>query len=109
MNHSIKEFFEKHILPLHQKQNSGTTKFLNQAFRTEEASYFSEPLHPDYLYLTTIPLESEAACKAYLHKFWQDDPALIKLVPDLVKLAFKLKEESIEQTTELSPFVYTMF
>jgi hypothetical protein len=109
MNHSIRDFFEKHVLLLHEKLKSGKITYLHKEFRTDEASYFSEPLHPEFLYLKNISLEDEAECRASLENCWENEPELLKLVPDLVKLAFKLKEENMEQTSELSPFVYTMF
>ena len=108
MHKQIRDFFEQHILPLHQKAKEGKM-FLEIGSDASKETYFTPPKHPDYLYLTKIPLEDKSALEAYLNEFWKDDKDLLKLIPDLVTLAFKLKNENKEQTAELSPFVYTMF
>ena len=105
----IKEFFESYILPLHQRVKAGEVKYLSDAFRSNEASYFSAPQHAQYHYLSTIPTDNEEALVAYLQAFWKGSPELQSLAPELVELAFAIKEENREQTAELSPFLYVMF
>lgn len=105
----IKTFFENYILPLHQKIKTGEVKYLNDDYRTDADSYFTQPQHAQYHYLNTIASEDEASLTAYLQDFWKNDPALQPMIPDLVKLALALKEENREQTAELSPFLYVMF
>jgi hypothetical protein len=106
---NIKEFFEKHILPLYQNEKTGDITYLNKDFNITGDSYFSKPLHPQYEYLSTIPLENEVELNSYLQTFWKDESALLNLIPDLVKLAFTLKKENKEQVAELSPFLYVMY
>jgi|ERR1035437_126524 hypothetical protein len=106
---NIKEFFEKHILFLYQNVKTGEIIYLNDKFNTDEDSYFSKPIHPECQYLSTIPLQNEVELNSYLETFWNDEPALLNLIPDLVKLAFTLKEENKEQAAELSPFLYVMY
>lgn len=106
---NIREFFEKHILPLYKNIRRGEIVYLDDKFNTADNSYFSKPLHPEYLYLNTIPLQNKVGLSSYLKSFWKDEPALLNFIPDLVKLAFILKEENKEQSAELSPFLYVMF
>lgn len=105
----IKEFFESYILPLHQKVKAGEVNYLVDGFRTNEDSYFAAPQHAQYHYLSTIPTDNEDELVAYLQNFWKGNPELQNLAPELVELAFSLKEEAREQTAELSPFLYVMF
>jgi hypothetical protein len=104
-----KEFFEKHILPLYLNNKAGEILCLDKKFNINVDSYFSSPRHPECQYLSTIPLEDEAELKSYLQTFWKDEPALLNLIPDLVKLAFTLKLENKEQVSELSPLIYVMY
>lgn len=109
MNDVIRDFFDKHILPLNKKVVHGENDYLNIKTDASKESYFSDPLHPDYLYLTNISLNNEDEVIAYLNEFWKNEPELLGMIPDLAKLIFTLKEESKEQSAELSPFVYAMF
>lgn len=107
MKDTIRDFFEKYILILHEKAVVEGKQYLNMQFDDSHESYFSSPQHPQLLYLNNIPFED--ALKAYLTEFWKDEPELLNLVPALVELAFQLKKENMETSTELSPFVYAMF
>ena len=109
MEKRIKKFFEQYILALHRQTSGNARQFLDMSFRQSRGSYFCEPQHPDLLFLNNIPFESPAKLSEYLIEFWKNEPQLQKMVPDLVKLAFELKEEEKEQSAELSPFVYAMF
>ena len=106
---NIKEFFEKHILSLYQNVKTGEITYLNDKFNTDEDSYFSKPLHPQYQYLSTIPLQNEVEFNLYLQTFWKDEPALLNIIHDLLKLAFTLKEGNKEQAAEVPPFLYVMY
>jgi hypothetical protein len=106
---NIRNFFETYILPLHLKVKEGKMIYLNEEFKSEQESYFSTPFHSNLHYLNTISIENELEINSYLQSFWKDEPELQKMVPDLVELALQLKEESQEQTAELSPFLYVMF
>ncbi|HMG68665.1 MAG TPA: hypothetical protein VK588_13295 [Chitinophagaceae bacterium] len=105
----IREFFEKHISALHKHTEKGECSCLDLKFDKNTDSYFTKPINPQYLYLNTISLENEEKLKDYLNEFWKDQPSLMNLIPDLVKLAFILKEDCKEQSAELSPFIYAMF
>jgi hypothetical protein len=109
MNDKIKKFFDEHISTLHNQVKPGDSCLLDLNFREEKDSYFVAPAYPQYLYLNNISFESEKKLEDYLKVFWKDQPALLKLIPDLVSLAFNLKGEHKEQGAELSPFVYEMF
>ena len=109
MKDFIKVFFEAYILPLNKKIRNGELTFLDLNFDNNKESYFTSPAHPLYLYLSHISLENIEQLEAFLKDFWKNEPELLTMVPDLAKLAFKLKEENKEQSAELSPFVYTMF
>lgn len=105
MNNDIRTFFEHAVLPLHDGHKLG----LNTAFRTSAQSYFVSPQRPDCLYLNTIPTDNETELENYLKEFWKATPELHGIIPELVRMAFQLREDSSEQTTDLSPFVYAMF
>ena len=109
MEKKIRKFFEQYILSLHRKASANGKPYLDMGFHQSQDSYFSEPVHPEFLFLNNITFESPAKLTEYLTEFWKGEPQLQKLVPDLVKLAFELKEEEKEQSAELSPFVYAMF
>lgn len=109
MHSQIRKFFDKHIARLHTEHAAGNLPTLDLRFGSPADSYFTEPLHAGQLYLTNIPFDNAGALQIYLEDFWKDEPRLLQLVPDLVKLAFALKEENREQSAELSPFVYAMF
>jgi hypothetical protein len=109
MDNKIKVFFDKHISSLHRDGGTKEPGYLDLEFDKAADSYFSAPQHPDYLYLNNIALENKKSLEDYLGEFWKDEPALLKLIPDLVSLAFILKDGHKEQSAELSPFVYAMF
>jgi hypothetical protein len=109
MNNEITQFFDKHVCRLHKEVDRGELCYLDLEIDKGRESYFSAPVHPEYLYLGNISFESEAKLEETLNQFWKDSPELLPLIPDLVRLAFKLKEENKEQSAELSPFVYAMF
>ena len=109
MNVTIRDFFEKYILPLHARAEAGKASYLNQEFKTSETTYFQEVQFPQFLQLNNISLENEQELISYLNKFWEKEPDLLRLIPELATLAFTLKKENIEQSAELSPFLYVMF
>ena len=109
MSNKIKEFFDRHVSPLHKHVEAGDSCYLDLEFDKAKDSYFTTPVYQQYLYLNNICFESEGELADYLNEFWKDQPALLKLIPDLTRLAFILKEEHKEQSAELSPFVYAMF
>ena|SRR5688572_4099893 len=109
MNNRIKEFFDTHISTLHKCIESGECSYLDLEFDKAKASYFTRPVHPEYLYLNNISFESDQELLGYLNELWKDQPALLNLIPDLTGLAIILKEEHKEHVAELSPFVYAMF
>ncbi len=109
MKDFIKVFFEENVLPLNKKIQNGELIFLDQDFGDIKESYFSLPAHPLYLYLSNISLENKDELEAYLKDFSKNDPEFLSMVPDLITLAFTLKEENKEQSADISPFVYTMF
>src|SRR5262245_17202859 len=106
MSNEITQFFDKHIRHLHKEVDRGEHRYLELEIDKERESYFSAPVHPEYLYLDNISFESEAKLEETLNQYWKDSPELLPLIPDLVRLAFKLKEENKEQSAELSPFIY---
>ncbi len=109
MKNSIIDFFQQYILPLHEKSVAERKQYLNFEFQSSVESYFTAPEHPEYLFLTNIPVDNPNELERYLREFWKSDPELSDLVPDLVKVAYQLKMDNIEASTELSPFVYAMF
>ncbi|MEJ7913213.1 MAG: hypothetical protein WKF70_08670 [Chitinophagaceae bacterium] len=109
MKDLIKTFFEEHVLPLHQATNRQEEVFLETSLDKSAESYFAPLKHPAYQHLSNIAFTSPEKLEEYLKLFWKDQPSLLAMVPDLVVLAFRLKEQNKEQTAELSPFVYTMF
>lgn len=109
MEKQIRDFFNNHILPLNKQAAATEMHYLDASVDKSCSSYFLEPTHPAYLFLNTIPFDSPEKLERYLGEFWKDEPGIQKLVPDLVRLAFELKEEHKEQSAELSPFIYAMF
>lgn len=109
MHSQIRKFFDKHIVHLHRDYAAGNLQTLDLGLQPSADSYFTEPQHAGQPYLTNIPFDNAGTLQNYLEDFWKDEPQLLELVPDLVKLAFALKEENREQSAELSPFVYAMF
>lgn len=106
---SIKEFFNRHVLPLSRKAERGEFFYLDSSFDTEKCSYFSDPVYPQFHNLCTVPSNSETELESYLYEFWTDDLYLAGFIPDLVKLAFILKKENEDQNPEISPFLYVMY
>lgn len=109
MSDKIRGFFEKHIRNLHRQVEKDKTRYLDLEIDKAKESYFVTPQHSEYLYLNNIPFETERELEVYLSQFWKDQPELLELVPDLIKLALILKESQKEQSAELSPYVYAMF
>ena len=105
----MKDFFDKHLSILQKNGEANGNCYLDLAFDQDKESYFTIPANPKYLYLDNIPFESPKELEKYLNNFWKNQPGLLKLIPDLIQLAFNLKAEQKEQSAELSPFVYTMF
>lgn len=106
MNKQLKAFFDKYIAAI--QQSTDSNGFMDISIDNDRESYFTEPLRPEYLYLNSISFDTEGL-RRQLNEMWKDDEALKKMIPDLIKLAFKMKENNIQQTEELSPFMYVMF
>ena len=85
------------------------SSYLDLAFNQDRQSYFTSPQYPRHMYISSVPIENERELADYLNQLWREDPKLLDLIPDLVQLAFVLKEQYREQTAELSPFIYAMF
>ena len=109
MKDLIKTFFEEHVLPLHDRMKTQEVSFLENHLDTAAESYFGPLKHPAYQNLSNIAFPTAQDLEEDLRTLWKGEPSLLAMVPDLVILAFKLKEQNKEQTAELSPFVYTMF
>ena len=105
----IRDFFDRHIANMHKSIEDDQLGHLDLKFDKDKDSYFTAPKHPQHLYLNSISFENEKQLADYLNEFWKQQPALLDLIPDLVTLAFILKEKYKEQSGELSPFVYAMF
>ena len=105
----IKDFFVYHISALHKNMKGQTSCYLDLGFKQDKQSYFTSPLYPQHMNISSLPIESERQLADYLNELWREDPKLLDLIPDLIRLAFILKEQYREQTGELSPFVYAMF
>ncbi len=105
----MQTFFEAHVLPLYDHIKEQKVRLLETQLDPAAESYFGPLKHPAYQNLSNIAFHSPEELEADLRNLWKDEPSLLSMVPDLVVLAFKLKEENKEQTAELSPFVYTMF
>ena len=105
----IKDFFVHHIAALHKNIKGQTSCYLDLGFNQDKQSYFTSPQYPQHMYLSSLPIENETELAGYLNELWREDPNLLDLIPDLIRLAFILKEQYREQTAELSPFVYAMF
>ena len=105
MNKKIRTFFDRHIVKMH---SSNANNSLGAGISAKAPSYFEAPKRPDYIYLNQISFD-KAGLEQHLADLWRDEPELLKAIPDLVKLAFTLKEENIQQSEELAPFLYAMF
>jgi len=105
----IKDFFVHHIAALRKNIRGQTSCYLDLGFNQERQSYFTSPRYPQHMYLSSLPIENERELTDFLNELWREDPKLLDLIPDLVQLAFNLKEQYREQTAELSPFIYAMF
>jgi hypothetical protein len=44
------------------------------------------------MYISSLPIENERELADYLNQLWREDPKFPDLIPDLVPLAFILKE-----------------
>ena len=106
---SIKKFYNKHILTLSKKAEQNSSLKLEMDLKKDAKSYFTAPLHADYLYPNNLSLSTKENLEKHLSELWENEPEMQKIIPDLAELAFQLKEEQQEQTAELSPFVYAMF
>jgi hypothetical protein len=95
-------------MPLHELAKTEKHLGLDIAPDKNKDTYFSSPLHPEYLYPNNISFQKENL-EQHLASLWRDQPDLLKTIPDLLNLAFELKEEHQEQSADLSPFVYVMF
>lgn len=109
MENLLRAFFEEHVLPLSKKVQNNELAYFNVDFDSKKESYFASPAHSEYLNFTNIPLDNKEGLERYLNEFWKNTPELLRMIPDLTNVAFELKQVNREQSTELSPFIYTMF
>ncbi|MDX2045303.1 MAG: hypothetical protein SFU87_00865 [Chitinophagaceae bacterium] len=107
----IKDLFEKFIAKAHADVAAGRKKYFPAGKEAGAASYYEMPQHPDFAHYSFIDTGSQESFKAFLEKFWNGlgSPEFAAMAEPLSNLAFKLKDEQKEQSTELSPFVYVMY
>lgn len=92
-------------------ESTSNIKFFEESFDTELSSYY-EPLknqaYSDYSFIDTSTKES---FQNSLNKFWtiQGNTELCGLTSNITELAFQLKDNNLNQSTDLSPFIYTMY
>ena len=109
----IEEFFNTHILPLHQQVKAGEKSYFDLVPRKEleNDSYFEEPRAGQLTYYTFYDMMTQEELKANLTELWKNlgDDQIANLAGPLAELAMMFKTQNLDQSDELSPYVYAMF
>ncbi|HEY8933864.1 MAG TPA: hypothetical protein VIM65_01530 [Cyclobacteriaceae bacterium] len=87
---------------------SGKTYFPLKADTTVE-SYYDTPQHEEYAYFSFIDTTNKENLLSDFNNLWKSDHELKPVAPAMCDLAFDLRETQGEQSTDLSPFVYTLY
>lgn len=101
----INNFINKHILSLQKESHSYTNAKIDKT----SDSYFEQPKREKDLYYRFLELIEEDKLEEMLNELWKDDKELLPIVKDLTKLAFHLKDQNVQQSDDISEFVYVMF
>jgi hypothetical protein len=104
IENKVENLFKDFILPLHAQ---GEKYFGEET--TDAETYFGQPKHPEFTYISTIPLQNEEVLVKYLKKVWKEEPFSAEFIEKLVAFAFELRELEREENTDISPFIYVMF
>lgn len=74
-------------------------------------SYYELPQHSEYVNFAWIDTKDKESLVMSLTDLWKNlnSQEFLPLVSAMSEIAFKLKETQGEQSSELSPFVYTLY
>jgi hypothetical protein len=76
----------------------------------EVATYYETPQHPEQTYFSFINLTDQVSLAKSMEESWKvSGKEFLPLAKQLSELAFKLREVQGEQSTDLSPFIYTLY
>jgi len=76
----------------------------------EAVTYYEIPQHPEQSYFSFIDLKDQESLADAIMSLWKtNSKEFLPLAKQLSELAFKLRDVQGEQSTDLSPFIYTLY
>ncbi|HTJ52542.1 MAG TPA: hypothetical protein VL443_23945 [Cyclobacteriaceae bacterium] len=91
-----------------QEVKSGKTYFPLHA-DASLSSYYEKPQHEAYAYFSFIDTKDREHLLTSFNELWKANQELKPVASAMCDLAFDLREIQGEQSTDLSPFVYTLY
>ena len=109
LDSEIREIFESLLEVKKSDPKEGKGYFSLQPDR-EATSYYEIPKHPEQSYFSFIDTKNQELLTKSLADLWRGkDNELLPMAAKMSEMAFKLRELQGEQSTDLSPFIYTLY
>jgi hypothetical protein len=107
----IRKLFDAFVLKAHQAVTNEGKEYFPLSSDKNASSYYESPQHPQQVYFSFIDVKNPDSLKNSFQELWagSDKQEFLPMAGALSELAFKLQAVQGEQSTELSPFVYTLY
>lgn len=73
------------------------------------STYYESPRHLPQLNFQLMDLEDARELSKYLTELWEGEVELLQMIPEIIVIAFALKEEDRDSSSDLDSFIYAMY
>jgi hypothetical protein len=111
VDREIRQLFEDFILKAQKASVKEGKHYFPLLPESGVQSYYEAPRHQEHAYFSFIDSKDPAALTRSFQDLWKglNNQEFVPMAPALSALAFKLQEVQGEQSTDLSPFIYTLY
>jgi len=108
MNTEIRDLFQNYVLKESASLKEGKDQLHIHADKNL-TTYYERPRHLPQLSYELMDLDNEKELTENMTKLWKDNPNLLLMIPEMVKVAMALKGQEKDQSADLDSFIYVMY